>query len=111
VRMVAEAIKPQRPGILDQEPEDPATARELPDRTMGFGVDAGRDEALELLAAIVEDADGRIARARDLARDVEKLLQDGLDLELGSNQNPPRVDQAPEAGLVEDGLGHEVPGS
>jgi hypothetical protein len=58
---------------------------------MRRGVDAGSDEALELLPAIVEDADRRVARAGDLARDVEELLQDRLHVELGCEGRDPRV--------------------
>ena len=49
----------------------------------------------------VEDADGGVARPGHLARDVEQLLQDRLELELG-DQDPARVDQAPEAEFVEE---------
>ena len=69
-------------------------------------VDAGGDEALELLPALVEHAHGRIARAGHLARDVEELPQDRLDVELGDQKPSPRIDQATEAGLVEGGLRH-----
>ena len=51
---------------------------------------------------LVEHADGRVARAGDLAGDVEELLEHRLDVELG-DQRPPRIDQAPEAELIEDG--------
>ena len=87
LRVVAEVLEPQRPRLLDQQPEDAATAGQVPDRAMRVRVDAGGDEALELLPALVEHAHGRVARAGDLARDVEQLLQDRLDVELG-DQSP-----------------------
>ena len=57
---------------------------------------------VELLPAIVEHADGRVARAGDLAGDVEQLLEHGLDIELG-DEAAARIDQAPEAELVKSG--------
>ena len=57
-------------------------------------------------ACLVEHADGRVARAGDLARDVEQLAQDRLDVDLGDEQPAPGIDEAPQAGLVERRLGH-----
>ena len=54
-----------------------------------------------LLAAIVEHADGRVARARDLSCDVEELPQDRLDVERGDEEPSRSVDQATKAGFVE----------
>ena len=104
--MLAEVVEPQRPRVLDQQPEDPAPARQLPDPAMRGVVDAGRDEALELLPCLVEHPDGRVARAGDLARDVEELPQHRLDVDLGDQQPAPGIDEAPQAGLVERRLGH-----
>ena len=105
--MVADMGEPQRPGIIDQQPEDAAARGEVPDRAVRLGVDPRRDEAPEALAAVVEDADGRVAGPGDLARDVQKLLQDGVDLELG-DQGAPCVNQAPKTGLVENWRGQEA---
>ena len=46
-------------------------------------IDAAGDEALELGAALIENAEGGISRAGHPARDVEQLADDVLDLELG----------------------------
>src|SRR4051794_41183879 len=104
-RMVAEVLEPQRARVLDQQPEDAPPPRQVPDRTMGLCVHAGRDEALELPAAVVEHADGRVARAGDLAGNVEELLEDGINVQL-RDQRSPGVDQTTKAELVEDRLGH-----
>ena len=100
--MVADVLEAQRPRLLDQQPEDAPAAWEVADRPVRVGVDPGGDEALELLPAVVEHADGRVARAGDLAGDVEQLLEHGLDVEFG-DQAPARIDQAPEAELVKSG--------
>ena len=100
--VIADVLEPQRAGIVDQQSEDAPARRKVPDRPVRLGVDAGGDEALEVLPALVEDTDRRIARAGELARDIEELLQHGLDVERG-DQGSPRVDQAAEAEFVEDG--------
>ena len=66
---------------------------------MGVLADAGRQEALEALAPLVEHADGRVARARQLARDLEQALEHRLGIELG-DERPPDVQQAPEPLLI-----------
>ena len=81
----------------------PRPRGQVPDPAVRGVVDAGRDEALELLPRLVEHPDGGVARAGDLARDVEQLLQDRVDVELGGEDAAAGVDQAPEAGLVERG--------
>ena len=100
--MVADVLEPQRPRILDQQAEDPAPAGQIADRPVRLGIDPGGDEALELLPAIVEDADGGVARAGDLAGDVEEPYEHRVDVELGDEPRA-RIDQAPEAELVKGG--------
>ena len=109
--MLPEVLEPQRPRLLDQQAEDAAPAREVPDAAVRGLVDAGRDEALELLPRLVEHPDRGVARAGDLARHVEQLLQDGVDVELRGEDAAAGVDQAPEARLVERGLGHDREGN
>ena len=62
-------------GSLDQHAEDAAAARQVADRALRLLVDAGGEEALELLAALVEHADRGVARAGHLAGDLEQLMQ------------------------------------
>ena len=66
-------------------------------------VDAGGQEALELLAALVEHADRRVARAGELARDLEQPLEHRLGVELG-DQRAADVHQPPQAVFI-----HECP--
>ena len=100
--MVADVLEAERPRLLDQQPQDPPAAREIADRPMRVRIDPGGDEAREFLPAIVEHADGRVARAGDLAGDVEQLLEHGLDIEFG-DEAAARIDQSPEAELVKGG--------
>ena len=49
-RVLTEVLEPERPRLLDEQPEDAPTAGQLPDPAVRRVVDAGRDEALELHA-------------------------------------------------------------
>ncbi len=62
-------------------------------------VDAGREEALEALASFVEDTDGGVARARQLARDLQQPREHGLRIQL-RDQRPADVQQTPQARLI-----------
>src|SRR5919202_1076949 len=105
VRLVADVVQAQRPRIADQDAEDPVAARQVPDGTVGLLVDAERDEPLETLAAVVEDAERGIPRARELLGDLEDTVQEPLDIELGYERTP-HIEQAEEALLAEDRLSH-----
>ena len=61
-RVVGDRLEAERLGIGDQDAEDAASARQLPDRCVGLGVDAGGQEALEGGAGLVDDAESRLAR-------------------------------------------------
>ena len=99
LRVRADVRQTQRPRLGDQHPENPAAAGQVADGAMGVLVDAGREEALEALAPLVEHADGRVARARQLARDLEQALEHRFGIELG-DERPPDVQQAPEPPLI-----------
>ena len=85
--------EPERVRMRDQLTQHATAARQVADGRGALLVDAEREEALELLAALVEDADGRVARAGQLARDLEHPLQQRLEVELG-HQAAPDLDQA-----------------
>ena len=53
-RVLTEVLEPERLRLLDQQPEDAATAGQVPDPAMRGVVDAGRDEALEPFPPLVE---------------------------------------------------------
>ena len=98
--MLADGRDAQRPRIVDEHAEDAAPARQVADRAVRLGVDAARDEALELAPVAVEDAERGVPRAGDLARRLEDLVEHGLQVEL-RQQAAADVDQAPEPLLVE----------
>ena len=81
--MRADVGEPQRPRVGDQHAEHAAPAREVADRAVRLRVDAGGQEALEPLAPLVQHADRGVARAGQLARDLEQPFEDGLGIEDG----------------------------
>ena len=100
--MRADVVQPQRPRVGDQDAEHAAPAREVADRAVGLLVDPGGEEALELLAALVEHADRGVARAGELARDLEQPLEHRLGVEHG-DERAADVDQASQAVFVHAG--------
>ena len=86
--MRADVGQPQRPRIVDQHTEHAAPAGQVADRSMRLLVDARGEEPLEQLAPLVEHADRRVARAGQLARDLEQLIEHDLRIELGDQRAP-----------------------
>ena len=84
--MRADVGEHERARVLDQHAEDPAATRQVADRGVGRGVDAAGEEALERPALLVEHADGRIARAGQLAGGLEQPLEHDLEVELGDER-------------------------
>ena len=62
-------------------PLDTVAARQLADRALRLLVDTARQEPLELLALLVEDAERRVASARELTRGLEDPLENHVELE------------------------------
>ena len=62
--MVADVVEAQRARVVDEHAEDATPAREVADGAVGLLVDAAREEAGELAAAVVEDAQRDVPRAR-----------------------------------------------
>ena len=98
--MAPDVGEPQRLWVLDEQSEDAASARQVADRAMAIGINAAGDEALELGAALIENAERGISRAGHPARHVEQLADDALDLELG-DEPAPGLDELPQAGSIE----------
>ena len=73
-RVLAEILEPQRLRVAYQHAEDPPSSRQVADRSMRLRVDAVRQEALEARACLVDDAQGRVARARELRSGLDELL-------------------------------------
>ena len=84
--MRADVGQHQRARVLDQQAEDPAPAREVADRRVRGRVDAAGEEALERPPLRVEHADGRVARAGQLACGLQQPLEHDLEVELGDER-------------------------
>ena len=80
-----EVVEAKRRRVTDQDAEDPAATREVAYGFLRRVVDAGDYEALELLPAGVDDAEGGIACARQRSNRLDDALQDGVERKLGGN--------------------------
>ena len=78
----------------------PAPAREVADGAVGLLVDAAREEAGELAAAVVEDAERDVARPGEVGRGLQQPVEHRLEVELGQ-QPAPGVDEPREPVLVQ----------
>ena len=103
--MVADVGHAQRPRIADEDAEDAVPAGQVADRAVGVRVDPTGQEALELLAALVEDAQRGVARAGELSSHLEHAVEDDLEVELG-HQRAPDFEKAAQALRVEMLVGH-----
>jgi two-component system, cell cycle sensor histidine kinase and response regulator CckA len=72
---------------------------------VGLGVDAVRQEALEQLAAPVDDAERRVLRARQLRGGVDELLENGVEREL-RRQGDSGLEQGTQTILCLDPVAH-----
>src|SRR5579862_3307327 len=98
-RIVGEVVQAQRTRVADQHAENSPAAREIPDRRMGLGVDAGREEALELLAGPVDDPERGVARPGQLGRGPDKTLEQCLERELGGERKS-SIEECPQPVLT-----------
>ncbi len=98
--MAADVGQAQRPRLLDQQAEHAAAARQVADRPPRLLVDAVGDEALQLVAVLVEHAERGVAGTGQLAGDLEHLPEDHLRVELG-DEAAADVDQLPQPGLIQ----------
>ena len=104
-RVLADVGQAKRLGVADQLAEDAAAAGKLADRAPRGLVDAGGEEAVELLALLIEDADGRVARSGQLAPGFEHALQHRLAVQLGDYRGSD-FEQKAEPLLVESATVH-----
>ena len=98
--MVADVVKTQRARVVDEHAEQAATARQVADGTVGVLVDPARQEAGELAASLVEDAERDVACPCEVGRGLQEAVEDRLEVELGQ-QAAPGVDEAREPVLVQ----------
>ena len=68
--------------VADQRAEDPRPCGQVADRACASRVDAGRDEALEPVAAPVDHAERRVTRAGELHRDLDDSLEQRVERQL-----------------------------
>jgi hypothetical protein len=94
-----DVVQAQRTRVANQHAEDAAAARQLADRGVGLGVDAVRDEALELLAARVEDAESRVACAGQLRGGLNEALEHRVERQLGAERDS-GLDEPVERGFL-----------
>src|SRR6185437_16755890 len=73
---------------------------EIADSRAGGGVDPDRQELLEAVAAVVEDAERRVPRAGEVPRGLEDGLEHRLEVEV-RDERAPDLDQAAQMRLSE----------
>ena len=78
---VAEVLEPDRPGVLDQRPEQALALGEATDRVDRRVVHADVDELLEAGAVGRDHAQGAVRRVDELARGLDDPAQHGLEVE------------------------------
>ena len=54
---------------------------------MSLGVDTRRQEALESCPTLIDDAERRVARSRQLRGSLDELLQERIQRELGTKRD------------------------
>ena len=76
----------ERPGVDDQEPEDPESLREGARCGAGLVVDADRDELREAGAGVVEHAQRAVAGVDERHRALDDPLEHRGDVEVGTDR-------------------------
>jgi hypothetical protein len=74
LRVRREVSQPQRPGVDDEEAEDPVTLGQVTDCGVGLAVDADRDE-LGQAPVIADHADRGVTSADELTRRLNDPVQ------------------------------------
>ena len=99
-RMVADVVEAQRARVVDEHAEEAAPTRQVADGAVGLLVDPAREEAGELAACLVEDAERDVARAGEVGGGLQQPVEHRLEIELGQ-QAAPGVDEPREPVLVQ----------
>ncbi len=100
--MLADVVDSQRHGGADQLAEDSVAAREVTDRADGLVVHAAGEEPREPRLRLVEDAERRVARARQVARDLQDTLQHLVEVQLG-DERPAHVEESQQTDIFQRG--------
>jgi hypothetical protein len=66
-RMAADVVKAQRQRLADQHAQHAAPARKVPDHPMRRIVDTDREEPLQLMPLLIENAESCVLGVRELA--------------------------------------------
>jgi hypothetical protein len=96
--IVAEATKPHRLGVVDQNAEQALPLRQVADPVGDGGVHPDVDELLESTTLRADDAHGRVSRTDQLGAGLDDLTQNGGKVET-AGQDLPDSEQLPEAAL------------
>jgi hypothetical protein len=86
--VLGDVVQADRLRLLDQQPEDPAAARQVPDGLVGRRCDAAREELRELVPALVQDADRGEPGAGELACSGQDEVQQPVQVQLGGQRSP-----------------------
>ncbi len=95
-RIGAEVRESKRPGVGDQNTQDPPARREVADGLAGLVAESGGDELREPVSRLVEHADRAVPGTGEVARRLHEPGQDLLQLE-SSGDRDPGVEQRLEA--------------
>ena len=98
-RILGQVMQAERLRIVDERSEDPAPVRKGADRCVSLRVDAVRQKPLELRTGLVDDAQRGVPCARQLRRDFDESLQNGVERELGGDCDA-RLEQRTEPALA-----------
>ena len=98
--MGADLIQAQRRRVADELPEHAVSARRFADPANGRLVEAAGEEPRQPRLRVVEHADRRVARPRDLACHVEDPAEHRVEIELG-DQRSTDVQQSAQTDVVE----------
>ena len=92
-RVLADVAEAQRGRVANQLPQHAAAKGQIADSRPRLLVDPDVDEALQPAAVLIEDADRGVARAGQLAPDLDHFAQHSLEVKLGG-EAPTYVDKS-----------------
>jgi hypothetical protein len=84
---------PDRLRITDQHTQQTVAGRGVTESCPLFLGDTDRDEVLDPASVRCEDAEGSVARVREVGREVDDTSEDRIERELGREHHP-RLDQS-----------------
>ena len=96
--MGGDVVEAHRLRVAQEQTQDAVAARRRPDRGLRLRIDAVGHEPLQARAARVDDAERRVARARDLGRQLEQPFEQRVEVPLG-REDDPRLDEGAKAAV------------